>query len=90
VDGDLTIQGNFQFQGLIIVRGENTTIGGNGSKLSGSLFIKDTATSGGLVKVGGNASFRYSSQALNTYVLSRWGGAFSTNARIIAWNEMML
>jgi Tfp pilus assembly protein PilX len=90
VDGNLTIQGNFQFQGLIIARGENVTIGGNGSKLSGSLLVKESATSGGLVKVGGNASFRYSSQALNTYVLSRWGGAFSTNARIIAWHEMMV
>ncbi len=89
VDGDLTIEGLFQFQGLIIVRGENQTLGGTGAKISGAVLVKDSTTSGGLLKISGNTGFRYSSQALKT-VTDKWGGAFSTNAKIIAWHEMMV
>jgi hypothetical protein len=92
VDGNLDIQGLFKFEGLVIARGEQQSLGGNGSKISGALLIKESTTSGGGqdgLTVGGNSGVRYSSQTLQT-VFDRWGNAFSTNARIIAWHEMMV
>jgi hypothetical protein len=55
-------------------------------------LIKESTTSGGGqdgLTVGGNRGVNYSSQTLQT-VFDRWGNAFSTNARIIAWHEMMV
>jgi hypothetical protein len=92
VDGDLDITGLFKFEGLVIARGEQQSLAGNGSKISGALLIKESTTSGGGqdgLTVGGNSGVNYSSQTLQT-VFDRWGNAFSTNARIIAWHEMMV
>jgi Tfp pilus assembly protein PilX len=89
VDGDLEIRGLFRFQGIIIARGGSIDISGAGSGATvwGTFLVKEPASSTSLT-VSGNMSLRYSSQVLNTYV-NRWAAAFSTNARIIAWHEMM-
>jgi Tfp pilus assembly protein PilX len=90
VDGDLEIRGLFRFQGLIIARGGNIDIsgaGGGGATVWGAVLVNTPAPSVALT-IAGNMYLRYSSTVLNTYV-NRWASAFSTNARIIAWNEMM-
>ena len=90
VDGDLEIRGLFRFQGLIIVRGGSIDIsgaGGGGATVWGAVLVNPPAPSVALT-IAGNMYLRYSSTVLNTYV-NRWASAFSTNARIIAWNEMM-
>jgi Tfp pilus assembly protein PilX len=90
VDGDLEIRGLFRFQGLIISRGGNIDVsgaGGGGATVWGAVLVNAPASSVALT-IAGNMYLRYSSTVLNTYV-NRWASAFSTNARIIAWNEMM-
>ena len=92
VDGDITLKGSFMFNGLVICLGDADINGGAGdtAKVYGSLLIRESTTndSSDELRVGGNGSVRYSSQALQT-VTDKWPNAFSTNARIIAWNEMM-
>ncbi len=66
VDGDLTIQGSFDFQGLILVRGKTnvtndpslTNVTGNAT-VYGSLWTQDVN-----LTVGGSAIVDYSSKAL--------------------------
>jgi hypothetical protein len=65
VEGDLTIQGSFDFKGLVIVRGrtlvttsDETTVTGNAT-VYGSIWTDDLNLS-----VGGSAIVYYSSQAL--------------------------
>jgi Tfp pilus assembly protein PilX len=94
VDGNLTVNGLFRWIGLIIFKGPNAATirlagasASEGSTFWGSLLIKTPVTSVGLT-MQGQAKVIYSSQALKT-VTDKWPSAFSTNARIIAWNEMM-
>jgi Tfp pilus assembly protein PilX len=90
VDGDLEIRGLFRFQGLIISRGGNIDIsgaGGGGATVWGAILVNPPASSVALT-IAGNMYLRYSSTVLNTYV-NRWASAFSTNPRIIAWNEVL-
>ena len=92
VDGDMTLKGSFTFNGLVICLGDADINGGAGdtAKVYGSLLIRESTSSDSSdeLRVGGNGSVRYSSQALQT-VTDKWPNAFSTNAKIIAWNEMM-
>lgn len=66
VDGDLEFTGNFQFVGLIIVRG-SVKMSGTGNKVTGAVLaaaieVNDTAL------LTGNSSIQYSSCAVNTTI----------------------
>lgn len=61
VDGNLRIQGGMEFYGLIIVSGTLTTAG-TGSKFNGSIIVINENDQ--LTDIAGNASFSYSSCAL--------------------------
>jgi Tfp pilus assembly protein PilX len=100
VDGNLTVNGLFRWNGLIIFTGPTTSAAtiklagasaSEGSTFWGSLLIRAPTTNAGSsvgLTLQGRARVNYSSQALKT-VTDKWPSAFSTNARIIAWNEMM-
>ena len=88
----MQFNGLFNFQGLIIVRGEQQKLVGTTNKVLGAMLVGESmSASGGQdgLTITGNLTVAYSSQVLNTYVLNKWSNAFSTNARIIAWNELM-
>ena len=92
VDKNVQFNGLFNFQGLIIVRGEQQKLVGTTNKVLGAMLVGESmSASGGQdgLTITGNLTVAYSSQVLNTYVLNKWPNAFSTNARIIAWNELM-
>jgi Tfp pilus assembly protein PilX len=100
VDGNLTVNGLFRWNGLIIFEGPTTTAAtinlagasaSEGSTFWGSLLIRVPTTNAGSsvgLTMRGKSQVTYSSQALKT-VTDKWPSAFPTNARIIAWNEMM-
>ena len=94
VDGDLNTMGNFTYNGLVIVRGDTDIHGAGGASeyatIYGALFAKEsTATDANEeLKIGGNGKIYYSSQTMNS-VLSNWGSAFPSPARVIAWHEVM-
>jgi Tfp pilus assembly protein PilX len=100
VDGNLTVNGLFRWIGLIIFTGPTTSAAtiklagasaSEGSTFWGSLLIRAPTTNAGSsvgLTLQGRARVNYSSQALKT-VTDKWPSAFSTNARIIAWNEVM-
>jgi hypothetical protein len=76
VEGDLTIQGTFEFKGLILVRGRTnvqtdpslTDVIGNGT-IYGSLWTQDIN-----LIVGGSAIIHYSTQALTLANQAQGGG----------------
>lgn len=64
VNGNLSMAGNFKFNGLIIAYGESTIeckVTGNGGIYGATVFVGETVN----LQATGNASFYYSSQALN-------------------------
>jgi len=71
VEGNLTIQGNFHFNGLIIVRGTTqvTEVTGNAT-VYGSIWTEDIQ-----LEVSGSALVNYSSQALALANLVSGGAA---------------
>ncbi len=86
VDGDLTIQGNLNFTGLIIVRGRTsvtndpslTDVTGNAT-VYGSLWTQDIN-----LVVGGSAIINYSSQALALANLVSGGQALPSPLRVLS------
>jgi Tfp pilus assembly protein PilX len=100
VDGNLTVNGLFRWNGLIIFKGNGAATirlmgasASEGSTFWGSLLVRQPnpptspPTSVGLT-MQGKAQVTYSSQAIKT-VTDKWPSVFTTNARIIAWHEMM-
>ena len=91
VDGGLTINGNFDFVGLVIVRGptvftkkasENeTTVTGN-SSVVGAIWTTDLN-----LEVGGSASVTYSSQALELMNSTFGGQVLPQDVAVAAWKE---
>src|SRR5438093_989117 len=67
VDGDMTLKGTFTFNGLVICLGDADINGGAGdvAKVYGSVLIRESTTndSSDELRMGGNGSVRYSSQA---------------------------
>jgi hypothetical protein len=64
VNGNLRMNGNFKFHGLIIAYGESTiesTVNGNGGIYGAIVFAGQSVN----LKATGTASFYYSSQAIN-------------------------
>ena len=94
IDGDMKLRGGFTFNGLVICLGDADINGSNGgadvAKVWGTLLIKESTSSDSSdeLRVAGGGSVDYSSLTLKT-VTDKWPNAFSTKARIVAWNEMM-
>jgi hypothetical protein len=87
VNGALEVAGGFQFYGLIIVRGELRTTG-TGGHFNGTVLAANVAVGGELTSqntVSGNATFRYSSCALQSALR---GTASPTAIRDRAWVEL--
>jgi len=94
VEGNVKIQGDFNFKGLLITQGKIDVKGDNDpgtATLWGALLVKDGGapeTADANFKVGGAAKLYYSSQALSV-VTSNWGSTLPKAAKVIAWHEMM-
>ena len=87
VNGSLEVQGGFQFYGLIIVRGELRTAG-TGGHFNGTVMAANVAVGGATTStntVSGNATFRYSSCALQSALR---GSATPVPMRDRAWVEL--
>ncbi|HEY7407991.1 MAG TPA: hypothetical protein VH638_06955 [Gemmatimonadaceae bacterium] len=87
VQGNLEVQGGFQFYGLIIVRGELRTAG-TGGHFNGTVLAANVAVGGATTSnntVSGNATFRYSSCALMSALR---GSASPAAIRDRAWVEL--
>jgi hypothetical protein len=88
VDGSLHIEDNFNFKGIIIVRGGevhielSSTIATN---IYGAILISPASPE---IEIEGGGAIRYSSQALNK-VAATWPNVLPTKAKLIAWNEVM-
>jgi len=77
VDGDLHINGSFNYRGMIYVEGD-LTINGNAWILGGMIVRGKTS-----VKIAnGSAVVLYSSEAMQQFI-TKYGG----NIRTIAWKE---
>jgi len=64
--------------------------GSDGATIWGAVLMKAPTGSNTMqFQIGGSTKVAYSSQAI-TMVTNKWGSAFSLNARIAAWNEVML
>jgi hypothetical protein len=88
VEGGLTIQGNLDFKGLILVRGPTeidydpeTQVTGNAT-LYGALWTTDLS-----FDVGGSAIVQYSSQALALADQSGGGGALPAPVQIVSLGD---
>ena len=93
IDGDMKLRGGFTFNGLVICLGDADVNGGGGGDLAkvwGTLLIRASTSSDSSdeLRVAGGGNVYYSSLTLKT-VTDKWPNGFSTNARIIAWNEIM-
>jgi hypothetical protein len=87
VNGSLDVAGGFQFYGLVIVRGELKTTG-TGGHFNGTVMAANVAVGGALTStntVSGNATFRYSSCALQSALR---GSARPVAMRDRAWVEL--
>ena len=87
VSGSLEVAGGFQFYGLVIVRGELKTTG-TGGHFNGTVMAANVAVGGALTSnntVSGNATFRYSSCALQSALR---GSATPVPMRDRAWVEL--
>ncbi len=88
VDGTLDIQDNFNFQGIIIIRGGEVNIELSSTTLSniyGAILISPASPE---IEIQGGGAIKYSSQALNK-VAATWPNVLPTKAKLIAWNEVM-
>lgn len=93
IQGDLQISGNFTFAGLVIVLGGTVSenphveISGNGY-IHGMLMLKESTVVDGPsdreLKMSGNATVKYSTQALQM-VNNNWGNALP--AKLVSWKE---
>src|SRR5438093_3535226 len=93
IDGDMKLRGGFTFNGLVICLGDADVNGGGAGDLAkvwGSVLIRASTSSDSSdeLRVAGGGNVYYSSLTLKT-VTDKWPNGFSTNARIIAWNEIM-
>lgn len=82
VDGNLAISGNFEFHGLIIVRGR-VSISGTGTKIFGAMLAANM--NGATNVITGNATLQFSRCALTTLLAKR---AYPKPAKERAWADM--
>ncbi|HYK82181.1 MAG TPA: hypothetical protein VEU55_03480, partial [Gemmatimonadales bacterium] len=66
VDGDLSVQGGFQFYGITVVQGQLKTAGGGGTPAHfwGATIVHDSVTLGATNQISGSANLLYSSCAI--------------------------
>jgi hypothetical protein len=66
VDGDLSVQGGFQFYGITIIQGSLITAGGGGTPAHfwGATMVHDSVTLGAVNSITGSANLLYSSCAV--------------------------
>jgi hypothetical protein len=85
VDGDLDVQGRFEFYGVVIVRGSMTTAGGGagsihfrGAVMAASVDLEDN-------QIGGNAQIQYSSCAVQK---AQTAGGIGSQLRSRGWLQL--
>ncbi len=84
VENSLTLNGNLDFKGLIIVRGTTHVTEVTGSaQVWGSLWTTDFN-----LTVGGHADVQYSSQALAVANQAGGGGALPAPVKIYSWRDV--
>ena len=83
VDGDLTVAGNFTFDGAVIARG-GLKMSGTGNKIVGAVMAASVTVSDS-VALSGNTSLLYSSCALQAALSS---SAYPTQAMQRGWVDM--
>jgi hypothetical protein len=83
VDGDFTTSGNFQFTGVVIVRG-GLKMSGTGNKIVGAVMAASVAVDDD-VALSGNTSIQYSSCAL---IASMSANAYPKPARGRGWVDV--
>ena len=83
VDGDLTVAGNFQFDGAVIARG-GLKMSGTGNKVVGAVMAASVSVNDD-VSLSGNTSLLYSSCALQAALSS---SAYPTQAMQRAWVDL--
>ena len=84
VENSLTLNGNLDFKGLVIVRGTTHMTEVTGSaQIWGSLWTTDFN-----LTVGGHADVQYSSQALAIANLAGGGGALPAPVKIYSWRDV--
>lgn len=86
-DGDLSVTGNFRWEGIILVTGQYVGLrygGGGNQSLYGAVVVNETANLNSQVEVdaSGNAKLLYSCQALNNVRNMR------RLFRLTAWREL--
>jgi hypothetical protein len=85
VDGDLTIDGNFEFKGLIIVRGRTRVTADPATSIFGDATIYGSLWTNDLhLDVGGSAIVNYSSQALALANVVNGGEALPAPIKVVA------
>jgi hypothetical protein len=82
VDGNLAIAGNFEFHGLVIVRGR-VSFSGTGTKVFGAVLAANTGGSANLIS--GNVQLQFSRCALTTLLARR---AYPKPTKERAWADM--
>jgi len=82
VDGNLAMAGNFEFHGLVIVRGR-VSFTGTGTKVFGAVLAANTGGSANLIS--GNVQLQFSRCALNTLLARR---AYPKPTKERAWADM--
>src|SRR5919109_1388115 len=82
VDGNLAISGNFEFHGLVIVRGR-VSFTGTGTKVFGAVLAANTGGSANLIS--GNVQLQFSRCALTTLLARR---AYPKPTKERAWADM--
>ena len=83
VNGNLNIQGGFEFYGQVIVRGA-MKLTGTGNKLNGSVMAASIIDSTAITTASGNSTIRYSRCAINAAARS---SATPTPVLQRAWSE---
>lgn len=85
VEGDLTIQGSFNFKGLVIVRGKTLVTASNETEVTGNATVYGSIWTNDVnLNVGGSAIVYYSTQALALANQVGGGGALPSPLRVVS------
>jgi cytoskeletal protein CcmA (bactofilin family) len=83
VDGNLTVAGNFEFTGAVIVRG-SLNMSGTGNKITGGVMAAQVSVQDNSA-IAGNTNLRYSSCAVMSALLAN---AYPKQAKERAWVDL--
>jgi len=85
VEGDLNVQGKFEFYGIVIVRGALKTVGGG----AGSIHFRGGVMAANVdlddIKIAGNAQIQYSSCAV---MQARMAAGIGSRLRSRGWMQL--